>query len=151
MAALLAGSCATRVCTEIGCVNGAHLVAGALDPERMPGALVRVCRNARCASGAIAQLPTAPNVRLGVELEGDLSASASVSRAADGLELTVEVGGTDGYPYGLVDGDTYELEIHDADGVEVARRAWTATYTERYANGPDCDPFPCRRVSLDAP
>lgn len=47
------------------------------------------------------------------------------------------------------DGDLYRVTVVDAAGKTLFDVERAATYEESYPNGPDCDPEPCRRTTLD--
>jgi len=46
-------------------------------------------------------------------------------------------------------GDRYRVTVLAADGRQLFDAERAVTYDEYYPNGPECDPDPCRRVTLD--
>lgn len=135
--ALLSTSCATKpqhVCTLIGCLAPASfdMLAGA-DAATLTGANVTICVNERCASGLI----TTPDVP-GDELHfvgPQIVTFVDIRAAAQRYDVRGGILPTDG----LADGDVYTVMLQTSSGTVVVSKAWTATYTADYPNGPDCN------------
>jgi hypothetical protein len=108
-------------CSESGCDSGAVLeidpVPG-LDTTKLAGVQVDVCLDEACLSGLLEAHVHDGQVALQARYQS--------------LE-----------PTRLRDGDIYSMRVVRVDGVEVAARAWSATYRTWQPNGEDCEPT-CR-------
>jgi hypothetical protein len=131
-------------CSTVGCVNAATFdlrVEGSA--EWLRGAVVEVCRNDRCAR---AEIPTDSAGR-GAVLTGAFRGNVFLSSDADGYRLQVNAEAEN--ERSLANGDRYTFRLIDTSVASIIEVERTATYTETYPNGKDCDPIPCRDVRFD--
>ncbi len=140
-----------RGCTLIGCVNGAKLsVRIATSKETLLASAIEVCRNEQCSVATVTEVPDSASSGAGGALVGPVQASFTVWGAEAGRFLVeVTAMGEGPYPYGLKDGDAYELRVTDASGATLAEANATVTYAEGYPNGKECDRYACRFASHD--
>lgn len=120
-----------------------------LDGNALAGATLRVCRNALCSEARIDEVPTTePSQGAPIRLNGELTGDAQVTRLPSGYTVSARVRTHPGeFPYGLVDGDVYTVELRAGDSTLLGSRAWTATYAVSQPNGPDCEPT-CMHATL---
>lgn len=134
----LAGCDDTISCTAIGCNDSATLTADL--PVELGNLDIEVCVNDRCVTGVIIndQCNTFP---------ADPFTEACVAAAANGERvLTVNIlFSTWG---ALRDSDRYHLRVVDEVLGVLVDATKTATYTDSYPNGRECDE-PCRAASVD--
>ncbi len=165
----------TRSCTLVGCQSGAELQAGVVHvatPD-LTKVVITACKNGRCASGvpSVERQPCGAGVSgcpasASCSLTGPLAASPGAvdcilypSGAADlttdtqrfaAYTLSIRFNAFDNAARdALTNGDTYTARVVSGGTVllDVER---TATYTQTYPNGVDCDGANgyCRFASL---
>lgn len=140
-----------KSCTLIGCVNGAKLsLRVAMTKETLLSSTIELCRNGRCSFATPTTMPDSAGSGTGGALVGPVQATYTVWSAESGrFRLEVTALGEGPYPYGLTDGDAYELRVTAPGGAVLAETKTTVTYAESYPNGKECDRDACRSASHD--
>jgi hypothetical protein len=108
----------------------------ALSDGAEAGTIVDACRNASCARA------TWPGA-----FKGAISASLFGGRKGVGKPFVFRVYMYDD-PAVLADGDHYTVTVKDQNQTVLAAVDQSATYTETLPDGPACDAFPTRTVTL---
>jgi hypothetical protein len=164
-AALAAGSlaaavapygCRDNACTLLRC-DSTHVAITAhvkIPLGAFPPAKTTVCWNESCSTLASAGEAGTNGAALDPQglLVGDVSAAAE-SNDTTALHVALQFftrNGDGTFDYKRqANGDRYRVTVVDNQGKTIFDVERLATYEEYYPNGPDCDPDPCRRVSLD--
>jgi len=148
-AALLAQfHCTSKSCTEMGCGSGARIQTEFTASEAdLTDLVVTACRNDTCASGPFVTTPSCPaNV-----VCGPPSVSCSLTGApwicfagrepAHAFDVSLDISFDDEKgKASLKDGDVYTLRVaKPGSSTAVVDLRKTATYTNTFPNGEDCD------------
>jgi len=157
-----AGPVMPRICTMIGCIPGMRLFSDLpLSFKALRQARIRVCRNDTCLTGDFRGLGEAPTVGQGTvmllpwdpqlrELPSGSPHVAVVVWTTGSGALSLEMRWVASALRDVQDGDVYRLTIFNARGAKVLALHETVTqYQERYLNGKECDPEPCRFIQID--
>jgi hypothetical protein len=155
--AVAPSACQEQTCTLLAC-GDVHAILEA--HVMVPTATFLAAKTTVCWNGACSALVTTDDAgkSAAVSLDplGALSGTASVSTEPSGATLlnvalrffTRASDGSLAYTR-QANGDHYRVTVVDAQGKTLFDVDRAAIYEEYYPNGPDCDPDPCRRVSLD--
>jgi hypothetical protein len=131
-------------CTQIGCLSGAELDAGAFSETQLTGARIEVCLDSMCVDQVIAAVPAPNDVKtLRWNPPSDPSVEIWLGRTAPSGLIDVELTVRSDRPESFEDGDVYAVTLTDAGGGALAARAWSVKYQTFQPNGPACEPT-CR-------
>jgi hypothetical protein len=152
-----AGTAGGKVCTLIGCVDGATLYPDqAMSLEGLQKSHITVCRGQECFDGNFATLGMRPPTGSYADVVlSTPSAPYFVNISFDEVEpgmlrLTIRWEFTTvgpGIPPAK-DGDVYRVTLVDETGTSTTILEEPATYSASYPNGPDCGPV-CHQAVID--
>jgi hypothetical protein len=160
IATAVSQGCSGKGCFAVGCVAAATIQADLTATiENLRNAEITICRNDQCLSRSMSALgEPRDGTGTGLMLPEDVSTiDRTMSPHAD---VTVW-----SYPNGALwmdvkwttwaqrdprNGDRYRVTITDQAGGSILSLTETvASYAENYPAGKDCNPEPCRHVTLD--
>jgi hypothetical protein len=134
------------ICTDIGCPEFVTFDMVTLDTTNVDDAVLEVCIANACVNGRLPPNPAAVEQGFLGELEPFQINFTSVRRTTN-TELQVRIDRVDD-PARFRDGDVVTLSLRNRAGVEVAAGQWTATFSNAFPNGEECEP--CRVAALAA-
>jgi hypothetical protein len=157
-ASALPTACRPTACTLLACspVHAritAHVNAplAALVSAKTTVCWREVCSDLVAASDAGTSTGVGFDARMS-SLRGDASVTAEgagATRLAVELQFYTRARDGDFVYTRQANGDRYRVTVVDAAGTTLFDAEQAATYEESYANGPDCDPDPCRTAVID--
>ena len=143
------GGCSSKLCSEVGCLNGAQLTRPlAVSDAQALALVVTVCRNQACSTGTRASGQENPS-SIVFSFTGSVQVFGYVDQTGSGgRELQLQIDDSESETENLHDGDVYAVKvIVPGSKTALLDVTSTATYTTSQPNGPACEPT-CKSTTL---